>query len=319
MKNWLLDPKNGDFVIFTDGCADLTKEEMLLYGIWPETAPFTVSVHEKEVDFSDMDHFYDCLADGTYPPQYLKTSCPSPITIDCLLERIVAQTPDHVAIYYCGTSPYISSGTFNAHRMVIDDFQERYPYRQFCVINTTCTSNGQGLILQYLARYEGDDLIACAEGLGARMMHLFTQRELEFSAKSGRYGAFERAGMVTLSKMKLSPFMFFPSDDKLSTHGMMRRGDTILREWAQYYIEHRAASDTIVRIGYGHADERARAERFAEILKAQAGLADEQIQLARVGTAIGAHTGPTVLSFFFLQGKPRPATKKDFDWKPPKK
>ncbi len=319
MKNYLLNPVEGDFVIFTDGCADLTLEEKQKYGIWPETAPFSISVHEHDVGFAEIGQFYECLADGTYPPQAIKTACPSLADIDSLIERIVAQTPEHVAIYYCSTSPYISSGTVTAHEMMLDAYREQYPKRKFVTIDTTCTSNGQGLMLQTLAQYTSDDLVGYAAEVGSRMMHLFTQREMEFSAKSGRYGALKSAGMVALSKLKLNPFMFFPSDDKLSVHGAMRRGDMILREWVQYFIEHRAALDTPIRIGYGHESERARAEKFVEMLKRDAGVTDDQIQLARVGAAIGAHTGPTVLSFFFLQAGLRPAKEGDFDWKPPKK
>ena len=312
-KNYMLDHSSGDRVFFTDGCNDLTREERFRYGIWPDVAPLSVTVNGENVDYSDIDDFYDKLKDGTYAPGSIRTACPSPETIERLLVDIINNTPDYVNVYYLGASPYISAGTFNAHRMVMAEFAERYPMRKFVCIDTTCASNGTALASQYIAASDAEDkdIELVAEDITKHTMHLFTQRELSFSAKSGRYNTFERIALGAMEKMKISPNMFFPREDKLSIAGIAR-GDTILNEWVNYFVQNRVDDDTTIRIAYGHHDEEARARKFVDKLKNAGAVRDEQIQYARVGSAIGAHTGPTVLSIFFLQRDDRPLSKNDY-------
>ena len=73
-KNYMLDHSSGDRVFFTDGCNDLTREERFRYGIWPDVAPLSVTVNGENVDYSDIDDFYDKLKDGTYAPGSIRTA-----------------------------------------------------------------------------------------------------------------------------------------------------------------------------------------------------------------------------------------------------
>ena len=70
-------------------------------------------------------------------------------------------------------------------------------------------------------------------------------------------------------------------------------------------IENVADDNEFVRIGYGGEAELPRAEKLIRKLKERTDLTDEQIQLAHVSPIVGAHTGSTVLSFFFKQKNER--------------
>ena len=81
-------------------------------------------------------------------------------------------------------------------------------------------------------------------------------------------------------------------------------GLPVLRLKSDYlaiYNNHVAPDNEFVRIGYGGAAELPRAQKLVRLLKERAGLTDEQIQLTHVSPIVGAHTGSTVLSFFFKQ------------------
>lgn len=315
-RNFLLDPKHGDRYFFTDGCADLSHEDLTKYGIHPVTAPFVIAADGEDVDVANLNDFYRFLASDDCNPKTLKTASPSPANIENIIRGIAEATPDYVEIIYLGVSPHISAGTFNATNMAMNIFADEYPNRKFTVIDTTCVSNGMGLALQYIATYNGEDIVEYAKTVCNRIMHLFTIRNLSFAMGSGRWNAFQQLGLGAMNTMGISPNMFFPSNDKLSTAGKAR-GNIILDEWVRYYYANRASADGIIRIAYGHEDEEARALKFIDKLKAAGDVTDEQIQLTRVGCAIAAHTGPSVLSFFFMQKDPRPATSKDYV-KPPK-
>ena len=60
-KNYMLDHSSGDRVFFTDGCNDLTREERFRYGIWPDVAPLSVTVNGENVDYPNMNDFYNKL------------------------------------------------------------------------------------------------------------------------------------------------------------------------------------------------------------------------------------------------------------------
>lgn len=310
MRNYLLDRMNGDRVFFTDGCNDLTKTERIQYGIWENVAPINITVDGKDIDFSDIDTFYENEKNGRYTPTGISTASPNPSVVLDLLFEIDRCVPDYVTIYYLAAPATISSGVNNSHQLAIREFCEARPLRKIVTIETNCASNGTALASQYIASYSGDDIEEYATFICDRMMHLFTLRKLDFCAESGRFNALQRVALGAIERLHVSPNMIFPSRTQLAPVGVAR-GDLVLNEWVNYYLQHRPDETTPVRIGYGHSDEETRARKLTSKLEA-VGVPAEQIQLARVGSIIGAHTGPTVLSVFFLQKDSRPQTKNDY-------
>lgn len=289
------------YAIFTDATSDLTLAEREKYGIWPVQFEQETSYKGVAVDTSDPDAFYDKLSSGVYTPGNLKTAAASPSQAEALIEDIVNNTSDDTIIVYAGVSPNMSAGTVGAVNIALEACAEKYPDREFIYVDSRSISNGLATFLQYLARYDGDDILSYGDELGKHMIHLFTLRDLSFSAKSGRFNLLERFAMGAMTTMKLSPWMHFPSADKLCMDGTPRRADKILREWVDYYVANAADDNDFVRIGYGGREELKRAEKLIRLLKDKTDLTDEQIQLVRVGPIIGTHTGSTVLSFFFKQ------------------
>ena len=314
MKNYLLDPRGGDFVLVTDATCDLTPEERERYGIWREVPHLSVTVNDQEVPIDNIDDFYGHLTDGSYPPDKIRTAASGPMEVCEVLEEIVRKTPSDVRIIYAGTSEHISAGTKNAFAVAMKQIlPEKFPEREFVAIDTMCTSNGQGLALQMLAKYEGDDLVAYAQWVGQHLAHIFTQRELAFSARSGRYGVLQSTLMKAISGV-LAPFMYFPSDDKLTIAPALIPTRKLLEEWVSYFMAHYDERYPVLRIGYGGDQERRRAEIFVRKLRAAGLPEDFEVQMARVGPVVGAHTGPTVLSMFFVQKDLRPVKGKDLQW-----
>lgn len=289
------------YVIFTDLTCDLSREERINYGIWPEVYEQSVTCDGEPVDLSDPDEFYRHLENGDYPPGSLKTAATGYDYVAKVLDDIIEHTDEGTEIVYAGISPYMSAGSVNTVKLVMDDYREKYPERSFVYVDTQCISNGLGTYLQYLADYDGDFIEEYGKQLGKHVVHLFTESNLNYSARSGRYNSLERLKMFLASSLKLSPWMYFPSNDKLSAESHPRRGNKILHEWAKYYVEHAAEDNRFIRIGYGGEKARTRAEQFIKILETEAGVSRDFIQLAHVSPIVGAHTGDTVLSFFFKQ------------------
>ena len=293
------------YVIFSDSTCDLSREERIKYGIWPDVYQQSIIYDDEQIDVEDADMFYDRLDSGDIGPGCLKTSSVGLQDAKCILDDIIRKTPTETTIVYAGVSAIMSSGTSQSVRLAMDYCIKEYPKRRFVFIDTQCISNGLGTFLQYLSQYEGNSIEDYAHDLGKHIVHLFTESDLSFSAKSGRYNIVERIAMMMISFAHISPWMYFPSDDKLSMSGRVRRGDKILHDWVNYYIEHVAEDNQFIRIGYGGRIAHQRAEKFANLLEQKAGVARECIQLAHVSPFVGVHTGPTVLSFFFKQKEER--------------
>ena len=289
------------YAIFTDLTCDLSRQEREKYGIWPEVFTQHMDCDCKPVPHTDPDAFYAHLDSGDYPPGSLKPASAGVEEAYRVLDDIIEKTAPETIIVYAGVSHYMSSGTATTMRLAMNDYAERYPERKFIYIDTMCISNGLATFLQYLTKYDGDDIEGYAEQLGKHIVHLFTERDSTYSLKSGRYNFVERVVMLTMSKMHISPWMYFPSTDKLSMSSRLHKADKLLHAWVEYYTEHVAPDNEFVRIGYGGEAERPRAEKLIRLLKEKAGLTDEQIQLTHVSPIVGAHTGSTVLSFFFKQ------------------
>ena len=273
------------YQIVTDVTNDLTPEELAKLNII--AIPGHVTVDAGDLDVSDVDAFYQKLVDGVYPPGCIHTS---------------------------SASAAAAFSALASHRLALAECIDKYPNRNFVFAPTYCTSNGQALCLQYLAEYDGDDMVTYAATTGKHIVHLFTEREFNYSLHSGRYEskAIKRAANF-LEAVKFSPWMYFPSDGELQIDfSKIMRGDVVLRRWVKYYVNHRiqpadatSELDQVIRIGYAHKQELPRVQRFISMIQNETGLPDRYFQVAHIGPFVGAHTGPTCVSIFFRQDEER--------------
>ena len=297
------------YAIFSDLTCDLTREERIKYGIMPEVFTQNMDCNGKPVPHIDANEFYEHFDNGEYPAGTLKTSSAGLKEAYRVLDSALEHADKDAVIVYVGVSPLMSSGTVNTMLLALNDYIEEHKDRDFMYIDSECISNGQATFLQYLAKYDGDDIEHYAYNLRKHIVHLFTERDFSYSAESGRYNGIERFTMKTFTKLHVSPWMHFPSDSKLSVSRLIRSGgkgkDKLVSAWVDYYIKNVADDNEFVRIGYGGTAELERAQLLIDQLKERAGLTDDQIQLARVSPIVGAHTGSTVLSFFFKQKNER--------------
>lgn len=293
------------YQIFSDISCDLSETELAQYHIYPKLIPFDITINDQVVHYNSAEDFYRAIDSKKIKPGSIHTAASTPAVFRALLEDMHACTDPATTLVYAGISPQMSS-TANSARLGIESFCAAHPTRRVLIVDTMSISNGLGLYLQYLSAYTGNRLETYAEELGKQIVHLFTLRDFSFARGSGRFTLKEQIIMLAASALNISPWMYFPSDDKLQTDSKKRyRGDIILRRWCEYYYSHRAATDEPIRIGYGGARELARAEKFIHLLTTQGDVTRAQIQLARVSPIIGAHTGDTVLSVFFRQRDPR--------------
>lgn len=340
-----------NYVICTDSYSDLTREELLRYGIYPQIIEGHIT-YDGEGITDDVDTFYDKIESKVYHPKKLKTASPSIGSAANVLKEIISNTSPDTIIFYAGVSQYIS-GTWQVVDIAIDDCFYDYPDREIINIHTGSVSNGLALFLQFFAKQlvhpaENSSTkeefvhkaLLIAERLRRSIHHASTQREFDFLRAGGRITTLQSA---TLTALKFSPWLHLPSDDTPGpTSKIKNRGNTVLVEWAKYY--QKIALDiqnNPVRIGYAGETEYIRAQILAELISVATsfrtlrinkvidktdlrraeykvkyrsrhggdGLIRDNIQIARIGTAVGTHVGSTALSFFFLSSLDHPRAK----------
>lgn len=296
------------YKIVTDVTNNLSALELEELGII--AIPGFLSLDGEDIQVKDEDEFYRRLNPSDYAPGHIKTAAANSAIAKLYFERAINETDEDTAVVYAGTSPDISSTTVSSHCMAVEECHLDHPNRQLIYAPTYCTSNGQALCLQYLAKYTGDDIISYAEHIGKHIVHLFTQREFKYSLCSGRYeGEGVHRAANFLEAVKFSPWMYFPSNDELKFQKKIIRGDVILHKWAKYYAEQRIRSDEaedeldlVLRIGYASDVELPRIEKLLNLIKQQVPDFDQvTIQLHHIVPFVGAHTGPTCISIFFRQ------------------
>ena len=293
------------YVIFTDSTSDLTTVDCKQLGLWPEMYMQEITCYGDNVPYDDVEAFYRKMDNGEYPAGELKTSSTGAEGFEKILDHIIEKTGPDTTIVYASTSPYISSGTVDTGKAVLEDYQEKFQNRRFIHINTRCVSGGQAVYMKYLAAYRGDDIKEYAYGLSQHIVHLFTIHDLSYAAKSGRFNIWKSIGMKIMSSLKILPWMYFPYEGQLTTNGQIYRGDKILHEWVDYFVKNRADDANFVRVCYGGEAEKEHAEKLVRLLKKKADLEDDQINFVHIGPIIASHTGSTVLALFFKQKNER--------------
>ena len=289
------------YVIFTDSTSDLTTTDCKQLGLWPEMYMQEITCYGDNVPYDNVEAFYTKMDNGEYPPGELKTSSSGAAGFEKILDHIIEQTENDVQIVYASTSPYISSSTVETGKAVLEEYREKYPNRRFIHINTHSVSGGQAVYMKYLSAYIGDNIASYAEDLSEHIVHLFTIHDMSYAAKSGRFNIWKSIGMKMMSSLKMMAWMYFPYEGQLTTNGHLFRGDKILHEWVNYFVENRAEDANFVRVCYGGEAEKEHAEKLVRLLKKKADLEDDQIQFVHIGPIIASHTGSTVLAIFFKQ------------------
>ena len=186
--------------------------------------------------------------------------------------------------------------------------RSEYPDQRFYVMDTRCISGGLGLLVMNLVRRmeEGqslDQVIAWGEENKLKIAHRFTVDDLNYLKRGGRVS---NASALVGSILNIKPVLYVPDVGTLDVvkkaHGrkaaMMAIRDGILSDLADL---DNAGREMLIL----HADCLADAQWVRDQVKAAHPELGE-IRISSLGVVIGAHTGPGLLTAFYLCGGRRP-------------
>ncbi len=281
------------YKIITDSCCDFTDRMCAQLDV--SHVPLIVTYNgESHTNFSEetaIKAFYDELRSGVTAT----TSAVNPEGWAGLMEGILAEGNDVLAI--CFSSGL--STTYQSAVIAADELREKYPDRKIHVVDSLCAALGQGLLIWYACqkRDQGtslEDLTAWVEDNKLHLCHWVTVDDLSHLKRGGRISA---TSALVGTMLNIKPIIHLNDEGKLINVAKVRGRKTAIQyiadKMGQLGKDYENETCFVV-----HGDCEADAQILANIIKEKYGV--KNVHIGYLGPVIGAHTGPGVLSVFFM-------------------
>ena len=283
------------FQIITDSSCDLPQELADKLDLQVLPLHFTIGgqtyanyLDGREIGFHD---FFVRIRQG----EEASTSAVNPESFREAMEKTLQQGLD---ILFIGFSSGLST-TYQSGCIAADDLREEYPERKILTVDSLCASLGQGLYV-YLGALEQqagktiEEVRDYLEEIKLHLCHWFTVDDLLYLKRGGRISA---TTAVLGTVMQIKPVMHMDNDGHLANVTKARGRKAALKALAQKLAD-TAINPAEQTVFICHGDCIEDAEYTAEQIRALTPVKD--IIINYVGPVIGAHTGPGVISVFFV-------------------
>ncbi|EEM10861.1 DegV family protein [Bacillus pseudomycoides] len=278
--------------IITDSAADLPKELLQAYDI--DLIPLRV-YDEAETEYLDgvtLDSVQ--LLQKMREGEVFKTSLPS---LETFQEKFVTYAKKSTPCIYVAFSSELS-GTYQSSVVIKEEVQETYADFDLEIIDTKCASLGQGLVVLEAAKMakEGaskEEILKRIAFLTKHMEHIFTVADLQYLVRGGRLS--KVAGFIG-GLLNIKPILNV-EEGKLVPLEKIRGRKKVLGRIVDI-MEERGKDLKGQTVGITHGDDLETANALKALITEKFGC--DVFIVNTIGAAIGAHTGPGVLTLFFL-------------------
>lgn len=287
-----------NYVLFTDSSCDLPAalaEEMQLHvlplSVHLDGDSYKNYLDEREISYRD---FYARIPSA----KEIKTNAVNQQDFIDAMEPVLRAGAD---VLYVGFSSGLS-GTYSAGALAARELQEKYPDRKIYAVDSLCASLGQGMLLHlaWKRQHAGatiDELRAYLEETKLHLCHWFTVNDLFHLKRGGRVSA---ATALIGSMLSIKPVMHMDDEGHLAVVSKARGRKASLKQLVEE-MKKSAIEPEAQEIFICHGDALAEAEALGETIRRE--LHVKNVIINYVGPVIGAHTGPGVISIFFLGTK----------------
>ncbi|MDA1971155.1 DegV family protein [Bacillus cereus] len=278
--------------IITDSAADLPVELLQAYDI--DLIPLRV-YDEAETEYLDGVTLESVtLLQKMREGAVYRTSLPS---LETFQEKFVSYAKEGNPCIYLAFSSELS-GTYQSSVVIKEEVKETYANLDLEIIDTKCASLGQGLVVLEAAKMAKDgapkeDILKRVDFLMSHMEHIFTVADLQYLVRGGRLS--KVAGFIG-GLLNIKPILNV-EEGKLVPLEKVRGKKKVLSRIVDI-MEERGKDLKGQTIGMTHGDDLETAEALKSLIKERFGC--EVFIVNTIGAAIGAHTGPGVITLFFL-------------------
>lgn len=281
-----------EFIISTDSTVDLPKEFLEEKKVPVVYLSYMIDgATYKDGDGLTSKEFYDKIREGAMPT----TSQVNPEQAKELFEPILKEGKDILHIAF--TSGL--SGTYNSCRIAAEELAEEYPDRKIIVIDSLCAASGGGLLLYKALELRDagknlDEIATWVEENKLHVCHDFTVDDLFHLHRGGRVS---KTSAVLGTLIKIKPIIHVNDEGKLIVIGKERGRKKALMTLIDRMEEKSQGFDNDI-IMITHSDASEDAEYVKKLIEERLGITN--IMINPLGTVIGSHTGPGVISIFYM-------------------
>ncbi|MDA1904490.1 DegV family protein [Bacillus cereus] len=278
--------------IITDSAADLPVELLQAYDI--DLIPLRV-YDEAETEYLDGVTLESVtLLQSMREGAVYRTSLPS---LETFQEKFVSYAKEGNPCIYLAFSSELS-GTYQSSVLIKEEVKETYANLDLEIIDTKCASLGQGLVVLEAAKMakngaSKEDILKRVDFLMNHMEHIFTVADLQYLVRGGRLS--KVAGFIG-GLLNIKPILNV-EEGKLVPLEKVRGKKKVLGRIVDI-MEERGKELKGQTIGITHGDDLETAEALKALITERFGC--EVFIVNTIGAAIGAHTGPGVITLFFL-------------------
>ena len=286
-----------DFIILTDSASDLDANYLKRNDIELIKLGYNINNEDyagEEGKDLDVQEFYRILKEGAMP----KTSQVNVGIARKHFEKYLNEKKDVLVIAFSSGL----SGTYNSYCIAANELNEEYENKVY-VVDSLCASLGQGLFLDYVARFanKGKNILETrdyAEELKLKIRHEFTVDDLYHLKRGGRVSA---TTAIVGSLIGIKPILHVDDNGKLIAIDKVRGRKASLKKLAEYFSENNDISDDEpVFISHGDSIEDANYLKNL-ILEVRPNI---EVYINYIGPVIGAHSGQGTIALFY-KGKNR--------------
>lgn len=202
-------------------------------------------------------------------------------------------------VLYVGFSSGLS-GSFDAGCMAAKEVRADYPERVIRCVDTLSATGGEAILVEKArvlrdAGLTADEAGDAVEALRLQVFHAITVNDLHHLWRGGRVS---RSAAMVGGLIGIKPMIYVNNQGKLEVCSKVRGRKKALDRLYTTILQEITDRKTPVRINHGDCLDDAK--HLAKLLAAE-GIPSE---IRFIGTVIGSHTGPGVMTAFFV-GKER--------------
>lgn len=283
-----------EYVILTESSCDLSPELAAQADVEVLPLSFTIDgknyPHYPDARAYPIADFYQRMREGA-------VAVTAAANVVELIEAMEAHLKEGQDVLFLCFSSGLSS-TRDACAMAAEDLRERYPDRKIYTVDTLAASGGQGLLVLLAGRKRKagasiEEVRDFAEETKLHVGHWFTVDDLVYLKRGGRVSS---AAAVVGTMLNIKPVLHVDNEGHLIPMEKVRGRKAAIQALFRHMQETALPNQETVLIN--HADCLPEAQALAEQI--QAAFHPKEVLIADLGPIIGAHTGPGLVTLFFL-------------------
>jgi DegV family protein with EDD domain len=284
-------------VLIIDSASDLSREyiEKSNIHLLPLTVIFKGKEYKDDLGQSlPSEEFYNAIKEGEMPST-------AQVNVYQYTEEFKKHVKEGKAIIYVALSSALS-GSYNSACIAKEAILEEFENADITVIDSKAASGGEGLLNYYAVEMlkngsSKQEVVNWLEQNKLRVNHWFTVDDLNHLKRGGRISS-TAAIMGTLLDIK--PILNVNDEGKLNPVTKVKGRKKSIRALAEEFDKKIVnAEEQVVIINQGGCLEDA---KYLERLILEKHKVKEII-IGNIGPTVGSHTGPGVLSIYFLGEK----------------